>query len=191
MIFKQTLRKQVMMGVSAFVVLALGLVAVDYFSLSKTYLLAIVSVFVLFILHYLRSRVMFNVEVTDTYLLLRTGDKKSDVSSVLLANIESIYLRTVPKAPTVTHIKECDVYLEVKCLDGTILELPYNTHGKHFHSMINLVIKGHDELLYDTVAKQPREGFNRVLSEVMQGKIHPQPFLENTYIGHAAEGTNN
>lgn len=189
MIFKQALRKQVTRGLIASVILVSAFLCIDYLALPKAYLLVIIGVFVMGVLHFLRSRRMFNVEVTETHLKLRTGDRNSDVTSVLLTTIESMYLRTVPKSPTDAHIKESVVYLEILCADGYILELPHTTHGKHFHSMINLIVKGNATVLYDTVAKQPRDGFNRVLTEIMQGKMHPQPFLEHPYIGSSSEDT--
>lgn len=189
MIFKQALRKQVTRGIIATGILVSTFLCIDYLALPKSYLLLIIGVFVLGILHLIRSRRMFNVEVTDTHLKLRTGDRKSDVTSVLLTAIESVYLRAVPTTPTEVHIKEAVVYLEISCDDGAILELPHTTHGKHFHSMINMIVKGNETVLYDTIAKQPRDGFNRVLTEIMQGKMHPQPFLEHTYIGSNSEDT--
>ena len=161
----------------AFIVVTIGLVIKGADSLT---ILAFACIFFAATIGVYVRKGSFELNVTDTAVELIPVVKTVKPQLLEMTEVESAYI--LAKVQGQTPASGINLVLVIKDIAGNRIEVPYEVHGKNFHGILKELKSKKETLLCDTLVEQSKEGFDRILAEVLQGKIQPQPYLEHDYV---------
>ena len=180
--FKPTMQKHDVMWLLllfAFIVVAFGLVIKGADSVM---ILVFASIFFATTIGVYIRIGSFQLKVTDTAVEMIPVAKTVKPQLLEMTEVESAYI--LAKVQGQSPASGINLILEIKDITGDRMEVPYEVHGKNFYEILKELKSKKETLLCDTLVDQSKEGFDRILAEILQGKIQPQPYLEHDYVFH-------